>query len=68
MSNIIKKYFNIIIALFILIQPIIDLITGLSLHICNLNITLGIIIRIIFLNLFQQIYYQNYLYIKTKNY
>ena len=49
MSNIIKKYFNIIIALFILIQPIIDLITGLSLHICNLNITLGIIIRIIFL-------------------
>lgn len=49
MSSIIKKYFNIIIACFILIQPIIDLITGISLHVLNFSLTLGIIIRIIFL-------------------
>ena len=49
MNTWIKKNFNILLIIFILIQPILDLITGIGLHIFNANLTLGIIVRIIFL-------------------
>ena len=49
MNNYIKKYFNKILIIFILLQPILDLITGICVNLLNINITLGIIIRILFL-------------------
>ena len=49
MSAFIKKNINIIVSLFILIGPILDLITGLSIHTYNISITIGIIIRVLFL-------------------
>lgn len=49
MDKFIKKNINIIIALFVLIGPVIDLLTGISLHVFKVNLTFGIIIRIIFL-------------------
>lgn len=48
MKNYLKKNINIIISIFILIQPILDIITGIFLHILNINLTIGIIIKIIF--------------------
>ena len=45
----IKKNFNILLIIFILLQPILDLITGLGIHLWNVNVTFGIIVRIIFL-------------------
>ena len=47
MTNFIKKNINMIIIIFILLQPILDLITGFGIHIWNMNITIGIIIRMI---------------------
>jgi len=49
MSNYIKKNFNLILNIFILLHPIIDLITGICLHVFKLNLTFGNIIRIMFL-------------------
>ena len=49
MNNYLKKYINTIIAIFILIQPILDLFTGLCLHLLNINLTIGIIVRILFM-------------------
>lgn len=49
MNNFIKKNINSLIAIFILLQPILDLATGLCLHLFKVNFTLGIVIRIIFL-------------------
>ena len=49
MNKFIKENFNKILSIFILIQPILDLITGICIHAFNLNITIGIIIRMIFL-------------------
>ena len=49
MTDFIKKHFNILIATFILLQPILDLITGISLRLLDCNITIGIIVRMIFL-------------------
>ena len=48
MKNYLKKNINIIISIFILLQPILDIITGIFLHILNINLTVGIIIKIIF--------------------
>ena len=45
----IKKNFNILLIIFILLQPILDLITGLGIHLWNMNITIGIIVRMLFL-------------------
>ena len=45
----IKKNFNTLLIIFILLQPILDLITGFGIHIWNMNVTLGIIARMIFL-------------------
>ena len=50
MNKFIKENFNKILSVFILMQPILDLITGICVH-ANLNITIGIIIRMIFLTL-----------------
>lgn len=49
MQKFIKQNLNIILVLFILLQPILDLITGICVNLLNLNITLGIIVRILFL-------------------
>ena len=49
MNNYIKKNLSTIISIFILCLPIIDLITGLCLHILNINFTFGIIIKVLFL-------------------
>lgn len=49
MNKSIKENFNKILNIFIILQPILDLITGLSVHTFNFNITPGIIIRVLFL-------------------
>lgn len=49
MNTWIKKNFNIILLIFILLQPILDVITGIGIHIWHTNITIGIIIRMLFL-------------------
>lgn len=49
MNKLIKNKFNIILGIFILLHPIIDLITGISLHVFNFHFTFGNIIRVIFL-------------------
>lgn len=48
MNSFIKKNINNIISSFILLQPILDLITGLCLHVLNINFTIGIIIKLLF--------------------
>ena len=49
MNTWIKKNFNIILLVFILLQPILDVITGIGIHIWHTNITIGIIVRMLFL-------------------
>ena len=49
MEKFIKKNLSLIISIFILSLPIIDLITGLCLHLLNINFTFGIIIKILYL-------------------
>lgn len=49
MEKFIKKNINIIIGVFILIQPLLDLLTGLCIHTLKINFTIGIIVRVIFL-------------------
>lgn len=49
MHSFIKKNISLIVAIFILLQPLLDLLTGICLHYLNLNFTIGIIIRILFL-------------------
>ena len=49
MNDFIKKNISIIIAIFVLLGPILDLITGLCLHSLGINLTLGIIVRVLFL-------------------
>ena len=49
MEKFIKKNINIIISIFILIGPIIDLLTGVSIHTLKINLTIGIIVRVLFL-------------------
>ena len=51
MNNYLEKNINKIVSVFILIQPILDLITGLCVNLLDVNVTLGIIIRILFLAL-----------------
>lgn len=43
----IKKNFNTLLIIFILIQPILDLITGIGIHVWKMNVTIGIIVRIV---------------------
>ncbi len=49
MNKVIKNNLSKIISIFILMQPILDLITGICLHVFSLNLTIGIIIRMLFL-------------------
>ena len=49
MKSYLKKNISIIISIFILLQPILDLITGLFLHVLNINLTIGIIIKLLFI-------------------
>ena len=49
MNDFIKKNISIIIAIFVLLGPILDLITGLCIHSLGINLTLGIIVRVLFL-------------------
>lgn len=49
MNNFIKKNINIIVAIFLLLSPVLDLLTGLCIHTFKINFTIGIIIRVIFL-------------------
>ena len=49
MNDFIKKNINPIIAIFVLLGPILDLITGVCLHSLGINLTLGIIVRVLFL-------------------
>ena len=48
MNSYLKKHLNIIIGIFILLGPIIDLLTGVGVHL-GYNVTFGIIIRVLFL-------------------
>ena len=49
MKKVIKDNLNNILVIFILLQPILDLITGLCIHLFNINLTFGIVIRMLFL-------------------
>ena len=49
MNNFIKKNINLILCIFILLQPVLDLITGVGIHLLKSQITVGIIVRILFL-------------------
>ena len=49
MSNYIKKNINNIISIFILIGPILDFLTGICIHTLKINLTIGIIVRVLFL-------------------
>lgn len=55
MNKFLEKNINKILSIFILLQPILDLITGLCVNLFNFNLTLGIIIRILFLALIMYI-------------
>ncbi len=45
----IKKNINIFVASFLLFQPFLDLITGLNIHLLNSNLTLGIVLKVLFM-------------------
>ena len=49
MQKFIKQNLSKILVLFILLQPILDLITGICINTLDINITLGIVVRILFL-------------------
>lgn len=49
MEKIIKNNINKIISIFILISPILDLLTGICIHTLKINLTIGIIVRVLFL-------------------
>lgn len=49
MNNFIKKNINLILCIFILLQPVLDLITGVGIHLLKSQVTVGIIVRILFL-------------------
>ena len=49
MKDFIKRNLSIYISIMILLNPIIDLFTGINRHLLNVNLSIGIIIRILFL-------------------
>ena len=49
MKDFIKRNLSIYISIMILFNPIIDLFTGINRHILNIDLSIGIIIRILFL-------------------
>ena len=49
MKDFIKKNINEILGIFLLLSPILDLLTGICIHTLKINFTIGIIVRILFL-------------------
>ena len=49
MQKVIKENLSKYLSIFLILQPVLDMLTGICLHIFHLNITLGIIIRLLFL-------------------
>lgn len=49
MKNYIKKNINNIISIFLILSPILDLLTGICIHTLKINLTIGIIVRLLFL-------------------
>ena len=49
MEKFIKKNINKIVAIFLILQPFLDLITGICIHTLKINFTLGVIVRLVFL-------------------
>ncbi len=66
MNTWIKKNFNTLLIIFVLLQPILDLITGIGIHVWKVNLTIGIIIRILFLIF--MIYSVLFVYKKKQNF
>ena len=64
MKKWLKENMNLLIGVFLILQPIIDLLTGLCLHVFHMNLTIGIIIRVFFLALL--IYSTIFLFHKKK--
>lgn len=65
MSSFIKKNISIICMLFILSGPIIDFVTGVMLHVFDISLTLGLILRVLFL--FFIFYVATFIYNKKNN-
>ena len=65
MSSFIKKNISIICMLFLLSGPIIDFVTGVMLHIFDISLTLGLVLRILFL--FFIFYVVTFIYKKKSN-
>ena len=65
MSSFIKKNINIICMLFLLSGPIIDFVTGVMLHVFDISLTLGLVLRILFL--FFIFYVTTFIYNKKNN-
>lgn len=65
MSSFIKKNISIICMLFILSGPIIDFVTGVMLHVFDISLTLGLILRVLFL--FFIFYVTTFIYNKKNN-
>ncbi len=63
MNKYLKNNISLILKIFLYLQPVIDLITGIMIHYLNINITIGMIIRFIFLLFI--IYF--YLFVKKNN-
>ncbi len=49
MENWMNKNINKIIAIFLLLQPVLDLLTGVCINTLHINITIGIVVRLLFL-------------------
>lgn len=49
MNEYLKKNINLLLGIFLLFQPVLDLLTGICLHLLNINLTIGIVIRVFFL-------------------
>ncbi len=65
MTAFIKKNISIICIIFLLSGPIIDFVTGIMLHFFNYNLTLGVVLRMLFL--FFIFYTTIFIYKKKKN-
>ena len=49
MNDFLKKYIEKILIIFLFLQPVIDLFTSISLNLLHINLSIGIIVRILFL-------------------
>lgn len=64
MKNI-RKNINIYLASFLLFQPFLDLITGLNIHLLNSSLTVGIVLKVLFM--LSLVYITLFVYKKKKN-